>query len=319
MNFNKLAFLFPGQGAQYVGMGKALHDNFDVARQTFEEANDALGFDLKDIIFNGSEEDLTKTEVTQPAILTTSIATTRVLELYGIKPEGAAGLSLGEYSALVTAGAISFGDALRTVKKRGRFMQEAVPEGKGKMLSILGLDKNQVAEVCEAVREAGHYIVPANYNSPKQIVVSGESEGVANSEPLFKEKGAKKVKYLSVSAPFHCDMLAPAAKQLEDELQHVTINKPNITVLSNVTAERFETPQDIKGRLVQQVMSPVLLYQSLASLSSNYQFNDFLDVGPRNTMSKLMKKVDRKINLEVVETPEDMEQLRKIKEAVANE
>ncbi len=310
----KLALVFPGQGAQYIGMGKFLYDNYQVAQDTFHQAGLALGYDIKEKIFLGSKEELRKTELTQPAILTTSVASARVLKELGFSPQGACGLSLGEYSALVLADAIPFEQALTVVEKRGRLMQEAVPEGKGKMVSVLGLSSEQVEKACDAVREeSDQYVVPANYNSPKQLVISGEVQAVDMAQKKCQELGAKKTKELSVSAPFHCDLLKPAADKLSNELEKVELKTPELTVISNVTGEPFDSKAKVKENLVKQVMSPVLLHQSFNKLL-NLQFDSFIDVGPGKTMSKLLKKVDRKVFQTSLDSEDDLQSLISKKE-----
>ncbi|ACB84942.1 ACP S-malonyltransferase [Natranaerobius thermophilus] len=310
----KLGFLFPGQGAQYVGMGKFLYDNYQPAQKIFETAGEVLGFDIKDKIFNGTKEDLRKTELTQPAILTTSVASATVLQEQGLAPQGAAGLSLGEYSSLVIAGSIKFEDALVIVQRRGQYMQEAVPEGKGKMVSVLGLEDKQVEKACEMVRtETDKYVVPANYNSPKQIVISGEAEGVELAKEKCHELGAKRTKEVSVSAPFHCELLEPAAAKLKVELDQIEIKEPEIDVISNVTGEPFQTAQEVRENLIRQVKSPVLLHQSFTKMI-NMGYDGFIDVGPGNTMTKLLSKVDRKVYQTSVDKGNNLQELLSNKE-----
>ena len=231
-----IAFLFPGQGSQHAGMGKDLADNFPVARQIFEEANDALGFDLASLCYNGPEEDLKLTANTQPAILTTSIAALRALESEtGLTPAFAAGHSLGEYSALVCAGALDFADAVRTVRQRGTFMQEAVPVGTGAMAAILGLDLETLNTVCNNAAE-GQVVSPANYNSAGQVVIAGHTDAVNRAIELAKENGAKRAMPLPVSAPFHCSLMTPAGERLAEVLNSIAVNEMSVPVVTNVEA-----------------------------------------------------------------------------------
>ncbi len=316
---NHVAFLFPGQGAQYVGMGKFLFDRYDIAKDTFKQADEVLGYAISNKIFHGKAEELKRTELTQPAILTTSVASTRVLMALGFYPGAACGLSLGEYGALVTAGALNFDEALSIVQKRGRYMQEAVPENQGKMISILGLPQEKVEEACvEARKVTGGHVVPANYNSPKQLVISGEKAAVEKAKVFCREKGAKKEKDVSVSAPFHCELMEPAARKLEEVLKDVTINSPKIKVISNVTGKPFESAEEVRENLIQQVKSPVLLYQSFNELL-NMGYDAFIDVGPKNTMLKLIRQMDKKVFKISVDKEEDLSELISQKEEAINE
>src|SRR5271170_3127414 len=237
MNAKKVAFLFPGQGSQSVGMGHDFYNNFAIARQTFEEADEALGFSLSKLCFDGPDEQLRLTENTQPAIFTVSIAAHRVLAEKGVTPSYVAGHSLGEYSANVAAGVISFADAVRTVRCRGRFMQEAVPAGEGAMAAVLGMTSEDAAKACvDAAAETGRVVSPANFNSPEQTVISGAAGAVERAAALCKERGAKKVVMLAVSAPFHCALMQPAQDRLASLLKDLAVSKAAVPVVVNVDA-----------------------------------------------------------------------------------
>src|SRR5215472_5898082 len=236
-----VAFLFPGQGSQVVGMGKELAEKHSIARQTFQEADDALGFKLSQLCFEGPEDQLRLTENTQPAILTTSIAAGRVLDEKGFQPDFAAGHSLGEYSAHVSVGTISFSDAVRAVRNRGKYMQEAVPVGTGAMAAILGMRFDEVAAVCRDAAE-GEVCQPANMNSPEQIVISGHTAAVERAVKLADERGAKRAKMLPVSAPFHCSLMKPAEERLARDLASVSFRRPAFPVVTNIYARPVEEP-----------------------------------------------------------------------------
>ena len=248
----KIAFIFPGQGAQYIGMGQEMSANYEVARQVFALADDVLGMPLSEIMFAGSAEQLKMTEVTQPAILATSIACLKVLEQHGLEPDVVAGLSLGEYSALVSAGAMSFTDALPLVQKRGRFMQEAVPPGVGGMAAIMGLDRELVLEACRRASSVG-VVETANYNSPEQIVIAGEIPAIRKACEIAKELGAKRTIELPVSVSFHCSLLKGVEPLLAAELEKVSLSRAIIPVIANVTAQYIDSPEDIRNALVRQV------------------------------------------------------------------
>src|SRR5437660_3682267 len=239
MKSHQLAFLFPGQGSQAVGMGKELAEKFPIARQTFEEADDALGYKLSELCFEGPEDQLLLTEITQPAILTASIAAWCVLDEKGIKPAFVAGHSLGEYSAHVAAGTIAFADAVRTVRNRGKYMQEAVPVGVGAMAAILGMDLEKVTAVCSDASQ-GEVCEPANINSPEQIVISGHANAVERATKLADDRGAKRAKLLPLSAPFHCSHMKPAQEQLAHDLRSIKFQTPGIPVVCNVDATPLE-------------------------------------------------------------------------------
>lgn len=301
----KIAFIFAGQGAQYVGMGKELAENIAVCREVFEEADKALGFEISKLCFEGAKEELDKTENTQPAILTTSIAALMALRSRGIKPDVVAGLSLGEYSALVCSGVLNFGDAVKLVKKRGKFMQEAVPAGVGTMAAILGLSAEDVKAICAEASEAG-IVEPANFNCPGQIVIGGEIEAVRIASDKAKEKGAK-VAPLSVSAPFHTTMLEPAAIKLEEELKSVELNEIKVPVITNVTGGYVKETGDIKELLKKQVMSSVLWENSVRKMLED-GVDTFIEIGPGKVLSGFVKKIDRKA---AVINVEDMKSLDK--------
>lgn len=301
----KIAFIFPGQGAQYVGMGKELAENIEVSREIFEIADKELDFSISKICFEGTEEELNKTENTQPAILTTSIAVLKALEEKGIKCDVTAGLSLGEYSALVCNGAVTFEDAVKLVKKRGRFMQEAVPEGIGTMAAIIGLDAEKVSEACEEASEKG-FVAIANLNCPKQIVIAGEIAAVEFACDKATEKGAKRAIRLNVSAPFHTAMLKPAADKLEKELEVITIDEFKIPVMTNTTGNYIDNKDDVKDILKQQVMSSVL-WENIIRKMIEDGVDTFVEIGPGKVLSGFVKKVDRKLKILNVEDLKSLE------------
>jgi len=302
-----IAFLFPGQGSQAVGMGRALADQFPAAKATFDEADEALGYSLSALCFDGPEDKLKLTEYTQPAILTVSVAATRVLADHGIQPAFAAGHSLGEYSAHVAAGTFSFADAVRTVRSRGQFMQEAVPAGKGGMSAILGLDAHRIAELCQQASDEHNIVVaPANMNAPEQTVISGEINAVTRAGELCKEAGAKRVVPLPVSAPFHCNLMQPAADRLAAELERIIINDPTIPVASNVDARIIARRAEVRDCLVRQVTGAVRWVECVELLKSSGA-TTFIEVGPGKVLSGLMRQIDRTQKMLNVEDPESLE------------
>ena len=304
----KLAFVFAGQGAQAVGMGKELAENFPIADKTFDEASEALGFDIKDMIWNGDSETLMITENTQPTIVTMSVAALRVLQEKGIKPDIVAGLSLGEYCALVAAGSMNFVDAAKAVRKRGIFMQEEVPAGKGGMAAILGMD---AAEIDKNIEEFDKVQV-ANYNCPGQIVISGETEQVKQAADKLKEAGAKRAVLLNVSGPFHSSLLTGAGEKLEAVLKELTIEKPQIPYVANVDASYITEQADIMPRLVSQVSHSVRWQQSVEKMVEN-GVDTFIEIGPGRTLAGFNKKIAKAIGKELttynVATMEDIDKV----------
>jgi [acyl-carrier-protein] S-malonyltransferase len=285
----KLAFLFPGQGSQYPGMGKETHDAFSCARQVFLEANDALDFSLSDLCFQGPADELKLTQNTQPAILTTSIAILRVLQERGFCPDYVAGHSLGEYSALVCAGAIPLKDAVRLVRNRGRYMQEAVPLGRGAMAAILGLDADTVRSACDSVMDGG-IVSPANFNAPDQIVIAGESDAVARASEFAKAKGAKRVMPLPVSAPFHCELMEPAALRLAVDLARIHFQNLAMPLITNVDAKPVIDGASARDALQRQVCSPVRWVETIEYLV-DHEVDRFVEVGPGKVLAGLVKKI----------------------------
>ena len=300
-----IAFLFPGQGSQHAGMGRDLAENFPIARQVFEEANDALGVDLASLCFNGPEEDLKLTANTQPAILTTSIAALRVLETEtGIAPNCAAGHSLGEYSALVCAGALSFADAVRIVRQRGTFMQQAVPVGTGAMAAILGLDIEVLDKVCKDAAQ-GQVVSPANFNSAGQVVIAGHTEAVDRAIALAKENGAKRALPLPVSAPFHCSLMVPAGQRLADILAGVTIGEITVPVITNVEATPNQESSRVCQLLVDQVSAPVRWEETILCMIK-LGVERYVEIGPGKVLAGLVKRMAKESTIQNVQNVSDV-------------
>ena len=291
MTENMIALIFPGQGSQSVGMGKDLYEKYPLARQTFEEADDALGYKLSAVCFEGPEDQLRLTEITQPAILTTSIAALRVLETRTPKPCYVAGHSLGEYSAHVAAGTFSFADAVRTVRNRGKYMQEAVPVGVGAMAAILGMNLDRVTTVCHDAAQ-GEVCEPANINSPEQIVISGNTAAVERATKLADERGAKRAKILPVSAPFHCSLMKPAQDRLKADLDALKMQKPVYPVACNVEATLVSDDLHAHDTLLRQVTGSVKWEQCIHLLIAQ-GVQTFIEVGPGKVLTGLMRQIDR--------------------------
>ncbi|HJV36696.1 ACP S-malonyltransferase [Geomonas sp.] len=286
------AFIFPGQGSQHAGMGKELADNFQIAARTFQEADDALGFKLSTMCFEGPEEDLKLTANTQPAILAASVAALRVLrEESPLKASFVAGHSLGEYSALVAAGALDFADALRTVRARGTYMQEAVPVGVGAMAAILGVETDLLKEICDEAAQ-GEVVSPANFNSPGQIVIAGHAGAVNRAIEIAKAKGFRKAMLLPVSAPFHCALMQPAADRLAKTLESVQANTLTTPVVSNVEAKPNSDASRVKPLLVEQVCSPVLWDASVQQMVAD-GVTGFIEIGPGKVLAGLVKRISK--------------------------
>jgi [acyl-carrier-protein] S-malonyltransferase len=294
------AFIFPGQGAQFPGMGKDLFANFSVARQVFEEANEVLEFDLAGLCFNGPEDDLKLTRNTQPAILTMSIAALRVVESEtGLRPSFAAGHSLGEYSALVCSGAIDFSAAVKTVRLRGTFMQEAVPVGVGAMAAILSAEADALVEICAEAAQ-GEVVAPANYNSPGQIVIAGHTSAVNRAIEIAKGKGYRKAMLLPVSAPFHCALMQPAADRLKTVLDGLAYQKMLLPVVTNVEACANADCTRVQDLLVTQVCAPVLWEQSVNTMVKS-GVTRFIEIGPGKVLSGLVKRISKDVQLANIE------------------
>lgn len=300
-----VAFVFPGQGSQYIGMGKELYDQFAVAKQTFEEAEGALGFSLSRLCFSGPESELKLTENTQPAILTVSVAAWRVLTSETpLKPDYVAGHSLGEYSALVSVGALSFFDAVRVVRARGRFMQTAVPAGEGAMAVVIGLGMETITSVCEEAAE-GDIVTPANYNGGGQVVIAGSKSAVIRAESLAKSRGAKRVLDLPVSAPFHCPLMRPAADELGRVLQDVLVQPFSVGVVTNVDAEVNFDAARVKSLLTEQAVQPVRWEQSVQKLE-HLGVSKILEVGPGKVLKGLVKRINPDMEVDNFESPRDL-------------
>lgn len=293
----KTAFLFSGQGAQKLGMAKDLYDEFDIVRETFDQASQVLGYNLRELIDN-DETKLNETQYTQPAILTTSVAILRLLSEQGIKPDLVAGLSLGEYSALVASGAVDFAEAVALVAKRGQYMTEAAPTGSGKMVAVMNTEAALIEEICEQAAERG-IVSPANYNTPAQIVIGGQAEAVDYAVELLKEADVKRLIELKVSGPFHTAILKPASEKLAKELEQVNFNSFKLELISNTTAKVMKD-SEVKELLTRQVMEPVRFYESIETMKA-LGVQRFIEVGPGKVLSGFIKKIDKEASFTNVE------------------
>lgn len=311
----KIAFIFAGQGSQYIGMGKELYENIPICKEVFDKGNEILNFNIQNLIFNGNKEELDITENTQPAILLTSMAVKEALEEKGIKADIVAGLSLGEYSALVASKAIGFEEALALVKKRGRFMQEAVPIGVGSMAAIIGLSKEKIETVLIKAREKG-IVEIANYNTNNQIVIGGEKEAIDIAKELCLEEGAKRVIELKVSGPFHTSLLEEASVKLSKELENIEFNEPRVKIISNVTADFIEDKAEIKSLLFNQVKSSVRWSESIEKML-DMGIDTFIELGPGRVLSSFAKEISREKGIKVnIYNVEDMKSLEKTLEGI---
>ena len=290
----KIAFLFPGQGAQKVGMVHDLYEKYDSVKKLVEEADDTLGFSISKMMFEGPDSELMKTEFTQPAILTASVAVWQVLKEKGIKPDIAAGHSLGEYSALVAAGALSFADAVKTVHLRGKFMQEAVPLGEGGMAAVIGLTPEKIVEVCDSVSTESLPVQAVNFNCPGQVVIAGATKAVEKACEALKAAGARRAIMLKVSAPFHSTLMEPAARKLKEVLDSIAIHDTKIPVVANVNAQEETEADEIRKNLVEQAAHPVHWEESIRHMIAG-GVDCTVEAGPGTVLSGFMRKIDRSV------------------------
>ena len=305
---SSVAFLFPGQGAQYVGMGKEAHDAFPEAASVFAESDEALGFALSQLCFAGDADELRRTENTQPAILTVSIALQRTLAARGVEASWMAGHSLGEYSALVAAGSLELADAVRLVRSRGRYMQEAVAVGEGAMAAVLGLDDDAVIATCEEVSSETEPVEPANFNSPAQVVIAGATQAVERAVEMAKARGARRALMLEVSAPFHCSLMAPAQQRLAADLQSVPLATPRVPVVCNVSATPLSTTDQVREALIRQVTAAVRWVDCLRWLA-DAGATTYVEVGPGKVLTGLAKRTLESPQIRSVQGPTDVDAL----------
>lgn len=300
----KVTFVFPGQGSQYVGMGRDIYENSDEAKELFQKASDTLGYDLAELSFNGPEDELNKTFKTQPCILTVSNAIYRVLVSKGIRPTFVAGHSLGEYTALVAAEVLSFEDTVRLTEKRGQFMQEAVPEGKGLMAVILGLEREKIDEICQSIQTG--YVAPANYNCPGQIVIAGEKAAVEEAINSCKEGGAKRAVPLSVSVPSHSQLMEDASRRLAEFIDNIKFDNPKFPLVNNADAKFLDTKDNIKGSLIRQIKTP-LLWEDSVKVLEHSGVKTFIEVGPGKVLSGLIRRIVPDVSVLNVEDMKSLE------------
>lgn len=311
----KIAFIFAGQSSQYIGMGEELYDNILICRETLDKARELLDFDIKELMFNGEKEELDITENTQPAILATSIMAMKALEEKGVRPDVVAGLSLGEYSALVAANALSFDETIPLIRKRGEFMQEAVPVGIGVMVAIIGLELNKIKLALNEASAIG-IVEIANYNTQNQIVIGGEKDAVERARKLCLEAGARRAIPLKVSGPFHTSLLESASIKLKEELDKIEFNKPKVKVISNVTADFIENKEEIKEILCKQVKSSVRWSESINKML-DMGVDTFIELGPGRVLSGFVKEISREKSLKInIFNVEDLKSLNKTLEGI---
>lgn len=303
---SRTACVFPGQGSQTVGMLKELAEEHAIVEQTFTEASEVLGYDLWELVQTDEQGKLNETHITQPALLSASVAIWRILQEQGLKADYVAGHSLGEYSALVCAGAIAFADAVKLVEARGKFMQQAVPAGAGAMYAIIGLDDDKIAEICEQTAIAtGDVVAPVNFNSPGQVVIAGEKNAAEKAGDACKEAGAKRALPLSVSVPSHCELMRPAADKLDDALASINISTPAIPVVNNVDVKIEETPAAIRDALVRQLYCPVQWTKTIQFLAAS-GVDKVVEVGPGKVLTGLNKRIDKSLTSVAVNTPDSL-------------
>ena len=302
----KIGFLFPGQGAQSLGMGKDLYEKYEVVKETYNQVKEITGIDVVDITFNGPEEKLNETKYTQICILTMSLAILKILKQNGIKAEVSSGLSLGEYTALIYSKLLSFEDGIKTIQKRGEYMQNLIPEGEWLMAAILGMDEEQVEKVCKKVTKG--FAVPVNYNAPGQIVISGSKEGIEEAEIIAKEMGAKKVRVLKTSGPFHTEKLIEASKALSQELDKVQLNEFETVVIKNIDGKPYTENDNVKEILTKHIVSPVKFSKGLQTML-DMGVDTFVEIGPGKTLSGFVKRMpsDKEINILNINSVETLE------------
>ena len=301
----KIAFVFPGQGSQHVGMGKDLYDNFEEVKDIYRTASDALGYDVAELSFNGPENELNKTFRTQPCLLTAGYAAFKIISAKGITPFCVAGHSLGEYTAVTAAGVIPFADAVKITEKRGQYMQEAVPEGKGLMAAIIGLEREAIVKVCASVQSG--YAAPANYNCPGQIVIAGEKNAVEEAIELAKNAGAKRAIPLAVSVPSHCTLMKGASERLAVLLNNTPLHPAQIPIVNNADAAFLKDPQVIKESLVRQLNQP-LLWEDSVKVMVGSGVDTFIEVGPKKVLSGLIKRIDGNVRMFNVEDAKSLQE-----------